>query len=169
MIFRTKVATLVAAPALALIAPAALGTAPAQAAVHAPASVQAHASVAAPAQVSSAVPRLAASHGAQSVAPDALGAVLCSGDVCIQSQCAHCNFQNIRVWANTYGFKGHFKLVYGCSVAGCNTFYSPNQYWRAGGTGYTFDTVPSAVISANVYGEKGGPPWTQIGYVFFYL
>lgn len=101
--------------------------------------------------------------------PDALGAVLCGGDICLQSQCAHCAQQNIRVWAHTYGFRGHFEIQFGCSIAGCNTLNTNNAYWHAGGTGYTFTNIPSAVISSNVYGWKGGPPWTQIGHIGFYL
>jgi hypothetical protein len=147
MLFRTKMAAIAAIPALALIAPAALSTAPA------------HASV--PAKAAGAASRIDV--------PDTLGPVVCNGNTCVQSQCAHCDVQSIRAWANSYGFTGHFEIVYGCSVAGCTTQNSNNQYWRAGGTGYTFHGVPAAAISATVNEWQGGPPWTKISDVGFYL
>jgi hypothetical protein len=164
-------AVLVAAMAclsFSAVAASAAGAATAQPSSHA---LKASSSVAheAAAQASAAVPRLAASHGAQVIVPDVKGAVLCNGDVCIQSQCAHCTVQSIRAWANTYGFRGHFEIIYGCSIAGCTTQNSNNGYWHAGGTGYTFHGVPAAAGSANVDGWKGGPPWTKIGDVGFYL
>jgi hypothetical protein len=158
MLLRTKVAALVAIPALALIAPAALSATAAQA------------SVAAPAQASGAGARLAAWHGAQVVVPDALGKKICQGDVCIQSQNAGALQENIRAWANTYGFKGHFEMQFGCSPGICNTINSNNQYWRAGGTGYTFDGIPSGV-GACVTAWNGpfdtGSRWRSIGDVCF--
>jgi hypothetical protein len=106
---------------------------------------------------------------ASAAVPDAYGAILCQGDVCIQSQCAHCDVQNINAWANTYTFTGHFELTFGCSIAGCNNFNSPNRSWPRGGTHWTFDGVPAATISASVRAWKGGPPWHAIGNVGFYL
>jgi hypothetical protein len=73
------------------------------------------------------------------------------------------------VWANTYGFRGHFEIYYGCSMAGCTTQNSPNVYWHAGGSGYIFYGVPAAANSATVNAWEGGPPWHNIGQVFFYL
>lgn len=143
IIFRTKVAALLAAPALALIAPAVLSTAPAQASVHAQASV---------------------------AAPAGLGAKICQGDVCIQSQNGNALQQNIRAWANTSGFKGHFEMDFGCAPGVCNVVNSPNQYWRAGGSGYIFDGIPSGV-GACVKALSGpfstGSRWRGLGDVCF--
>ena len=111
----------------------------------------------------------AAPHAQQAASPDSKGALLCSGDVCIQSLCAGCDIQSIHVWANTYGFRGHFMIKYGCSVAGCTYQNSTNVYWHAGGSGWIFGGVPGAALSATVIAWKGGPPWTNIGDVFFYL
>jgi hypothetical protein len=102
-------------------------------------------------------------------APDAYGDIECSGDVCIQSTCAHCLDQPINVRANRTTFTGHFEVTFGCTIGGCTVFNSPNRSWPAGGTHWTSPAVPSAANTANVYGWKGGPPWTQIGDVGFYL
>jgi hypothetical protein len=116
-----------------------------------------------------AVARLAVSHGAQVAAPDALGAVICQGDVCVQSQCAHCDTQSIRVWANTTTFTGHFEIIYACSDNHCIDRNSPNATWKAHGTGHTFGGVPAAAGNASAKAWKGGPPWNAIGNVSFYL
>jgi hypothetical protein len=111
----------------------------------------------------------AASHARQAASPDTKGALLCGGDVCIQSLCAGCATQSIHVWADTYGFTGHFEISYGCSMAGCTVQNSTNVYWHAGGSGWIFGGVPGAAESATVTAWEGGPPWTDIGGVFFYL
>jgi hypothetical protein len=108
-------------------------------------------------------------NGSVAPVPDAYGDIECSGDVCIQSTCAHCLDQRINVWANRTTFTGHFELTFGCTIGGCTVFNSPNRRWPAGGTHWTSPEVPSAANTANVYGWKGGPPWTQIGDVGFYL
>jgi hypothetical protein len=158
MLLRTKVAALVVAPALALIAPAAL------------AAVPARASVAAPAQASGAVAPLPASRGAQVVVPDALGKIICQGDVCIQSQDKNAIQQNIRAWARNHGFKGHFEMRFGCSPGICNVLNSRNQYWSKGGHGYTFKGIPTGV-GACVVPWNGpfdtGKRWRALGDVCF--
>lgn len=161
MFFKGKAAALLAASALALVVPAAISAVPAQASVRAQAF--------APAQASDASALIALPRAPQLAIPAAYGAIQCSGDVCIQSHCAHCLEQPIAVWANTYTFTGHFEVTFGCTIGGCTVFNSPNRTWRAGGTAWISPVVPSAANSANAYGWKGGPPWTQIGDVGFYL
>ena len=151
MLLRVKAAGLLAASALALIAAVALSAVPAQASVHAQASLQA----------SSAVLQVAA--------PQAKGAIQCSGDVCIQSQCAQCNIQNINAWANTSTFTGHFEFFFGIYVIR----NSPNRTWPAGGTHYTFTGVDRALGTACVDAWAGpygtGDTWRLRGQVCFYL
>jgi hypothetical protein len=120
------------------------------------------------AQASGAVPRLADSPGVQ-IAPAAKGAIICQGDVCIQSNCAKCDSQNIEAWANTYTFTGHFQINWGCGP-GCETSNSPNKRWIHGGAGYSFDGIPYGV-SACVIAWEGpyntGSRWRSIGDVCF--
>jgi hypothetical protein len=87
MRLRAKLAILLAASVIAVVAPAV----PAQASVPvAPASA--------------------------TVVPHAYGAIDCAGDVCIQSTCAHCNIENINAWANRTTFTGHFEFFFGIYV-----------------------------------------------------
>jgi hypothetical protein len=140
MRLKAKLAVLLAASAIALAAPAVLSSVPAQASVSAPASA--------------------------ALIPQAYGAIQCSGDVCIQSTCAHCNIQNINAWANTYTFTGHFEFFFGIYVIR----NSPDRTWPAGGTHYTFTGVDRALGTACVRAWKkvsGG--YHDIGTVCFYL
>jgi hypothetical protein len=166
-------ASAVLVAAMACLSFSAVGASASSAATAQPAShalqVSSSAAHEAAAQASGAVQRLAALHGAQAVVPDALGAVICQGDVCIQSQCAHCDTQSIRVWANTTTFTGHFEIIYACSMAGCVDRNSPNATWKAHGTGHTFGGVPAAAGNGRAKAWKGGPPWHALGDVTFYL
>jgi hypothetical protein len=137
MRLRVKLAVLLAASVMAVVAPAV----PAQASV--------------PAAPASAT-----------VVPHAYGAILCSGDVCIQSQCAHCNLQNINAWANNTTFTGHFEFFFSIYVSR----NSDEETWPAGGEHYTFTGVSAALGSACVRAWKkvsGG--YTDIGTECFYL
>ena len=72
--------------------------------------------------------------------PDAIGAIVCSGDLCIQTD--SCNSDETKVsieeWADTSGFYGHFELEDPNGV----DYNSPsNTNWNAGGKGHVF-TVP---------------------------
>jgi hypothetical protein len=97
----------------------------------------------------------------------AVGHIQCGGDVCLQTlSCS--TYCTIHVWANTYGFTGHFELQYGCSASGCTTQNSINTYWHAGGSGVDFGSVFDGV-AGNAYAWKGGPPWDNIGSVGFTL
>jgi len=71
--------------------------------------------------------------------PDAIGAIVCSGDLCIQTD--SCNSAHTQVsideWADSSGFYGHFELE---DPNGVN-YNSGTQNWAAGGAGHVF-TVP---------------------------
>jgi hypothetical protein len=97
----------------------------------------------------------------------AAGLIQCSGDVCLQTlSCG--TYCTIHVWANTYGFRGHFELQYGCSIAGCTTQNSINTYWHAGGRGVDFGGVFDG-LTGHAIAWEGGPPWKNIGHVGFTL
>lgn len=72
--------------------------------------------------------------------PDAIGGIVCSGDLCIQTD--SCNSAETEVtieeWANTSNFYGHFELE---DPNGVNYNSTPNTNWTAGGKGHDF-TVP---------------------------
>jgi hypothetical protein len=91
------------------------------------------------------------------------GDIECNGDACVQNIGSDGpGVVKLHVWANTYGFRGHFELSYGCSIGGCTTQNSINTYWHAGGSGWIFSGV-SCGVSGYAYAWKGGPPWTKIG------
>jgi hypothetical protein len=106
-----------------------------------------------------------------SVAASHAGAILCNGDVCIQNLDPGGNAVTIHAWANRTGFTGHFEL-YWCGPDNCNDqLNSPNQYWRAGGSGYDYKGVPGALVSACVDAWEGplSSGWKQIGQECFYV
>jgi hypothetical protein len=81
-----------------------------------------------------------ASTARPNAAPDAIGGIVCSGDLCIQTQ--SCNSSHtkvtIREWAYSTGFFGHFELE---DPNGVDYNYPPtNTNWSPGG-GHNF-TVP---------------------------
>jgi hypothetical protein len=101
------------------------------------------------------------------VAISAAGKIQCGGDICIQNLgCDSVGICVIHAWANTYGFRGHFELQFGCSIGGCVSDNSINTYWHAGGSGWDFGGIP-ADLGIGAYAWEGGPPWKQIGSVDF--
>jgi hypothetical protein len=76
----------------------------------------------------------------------------------------------IHVWANTYGFTGHFELF--AVAPDANEFLqnSPNVYWHAGGSGYDFynnGAFPS--LCAHAWKGTSSTGFTDIGTVCVYV
>jgi hypothetical protein len=70
-----------------------------------------------------------ASAGTGRVTPDF--AIICSGDVCIQTQSiSGAGYADLKAWANTTGFYGHFQLVN--TNCGNTIAKSPNETFAAG-------------------------------------
>jgi hypothetical protein len=94
---------------------------------------------AAPATSITASAHTANAQGLGTVTPDAIGKVVCGAPtVCIQRTTEIINNKaNVRAWANTVSFTGHFELV------GPNGHIANStvQHWVAGGGGWTFQGV----------------------------
>jgi hypothetical protein len=93
-------------------------------------------------------------------------AIVCGGDTCIQTASISGSYANVRAWANTTTFFGHFQLV----NTGCGTTIatSPNQVWPAGGAHYTFVNIfwkTSCGNSWRITGWKKVSPtkWDNMG------
>jgi len=96
--------------------------------------------VAIAAAMSLALAHTASASTARAATPDAIGGIVCSGDLCVQTQ--SCNSSHtevtIRLWADSTGFFGHFELE---DPNGVDYNYPPyNTNWSKGG-GHNF-TVP---------------------------
>jgi hypothetical protein len=107
----------------------------------------------------------ASSTPASSLAPNSAGAILCSGDLCIQRTTSIINHKaTVKAWADTYDFYGHFELIGPDShIANCPAGY--NEEWRAGGTGCNFTNVAQG-SGYTIIAWKGSPP-VNIGEVHF--
>lgn len=76
--------------------------------------------------------------GPNTVTPDSVGSILCSGDLCIQRTTSIINNKaTVKAWANTFTFVGHFELL-GPDGHIAN---STTAAWVAGGAGYNFNGV----------------------------
>jgi hypothetical protein len=82
----------------------------------------------------------ATTHPTTTMSPDAIGAIVCSGDLCIQSDSCNSDQTEVSIdaWADTGSFFGHFELE---NPNGADYNSTPNENWLAGGTGNEF-TVP---------------------------
>lgn len=70
--------------------------------------------------------------------PADVGSILCNGDLCIQRVTSIINNKaNIKAWADTTTFSGHFELD-GPDGPIAN---SPTKVWSGGGAGFTFTGV----------------------------
>ena len=96
-----------------------------------------------------------------STAVPAAGATQCDGDLCIKNLNGG-GPGDIKAWAKTYGFTGHFELRYPDG----HVRNSPNRYWRAHGSGYDFNNVPIG-NGYQMIAWKGTHHFTNIGQVGF--
>jgi hypothetical protein len=107
------------------------------------------ASAASAAPAVTAIPANAAAHS-QHLAPNF--AILCGGDVCLQTASKNGPLANINAWARSTTFTGHFQLIDNCGITVAN---SPNETWPAGGRHYTF---------TNIHYEDCGDFWEVVGW-----
>lgn len=95
-------------------------------------------------------------------------AIVCGGNVCIQTASKGSSLANVNAWARNTTFFGHFQLVDGCGVTVAN---SPNETWPAGGTHYTFTSIHWAdcgdfwTVTAWRHNSNGS--YTSLGSVSF--
>ncbi len=75
----------------------------------------------------------------------------CGGDVCMYLSTPSGGYVYVQAWAYDVGFHGHFHLVGPDGI----TQNSPAGTWPAGGTRYTFYTVPAIVGTYCVTGWSG--------------
>jgi hypothetical protein len=111
----------------------------------------------------------AAALPAQAAPASARYAIVCSGDVCVQtvSISSGTELAKVNAWARTTKFFGHFELQ---DIVNNKVYNSkPNKTWLAGGAHYTFKNIPTdgGVTAFHVIGWKydGGKSYTDIGYV----
>ena len=112
----------------------------------------------APAQAATLTPTLATVAASPSTDPK-----LCAGDLCVQNIREGVQNSTIKASANTTGFYGHFELKYDDG----HVRNSPNQYWRAGGTGYDFKGVPPGDSYQMTAWKGHHKPYTNIGRLGF--
>jgi hypothetical protein len=146
---KPRIALLSALTAAALVGSLAMASLPASAATGRPASA-------------------AAGHTAEVLA--AKGAILCSGDLCIQNDGYVGNDVAVEAWAYTSTFYGHFELTGDGFTENCT---DNNQWWYAGGGGCEFDMpiqcTTSYVATAWAHLSQPEPHYSDIGRVTFGL
>jgi hypothetical protein len=101
-------------------------------------------------------------------APASKGAILCSGDLCIQTDGLEPSGDAcVETWANDQTFYGHFEISTSDGQFVENT---ANESWKAGGTGSEFWSVPyfsPPVIARAWEYNKSTKKYNRIGKVSF--
>jgi hypothetical protein len=98
---------------------------------------------------------------------NAAGAILCSGDLCIQTISINGTNETavVAAWANRSNFYGHFELF----TPFDEDYNSPTEHWTAGGANYKF-TVPlegGNGYNATAWRQNSSTNYTEIGDVQF--
>jgi len=88
------------------------------------------------APATTAIPAHVATHS-QPVTPRF--AIVCAGDVCIQTASKGTTLATVNAWARNTTFFGHFQLVNGCGDTVANS--TPDLIWPAGGTHHPFTGI----------------------------
>jgi hypothetical protein len=104
-----------------------------------------------------------ASYQVSSSAPASVGAVLCSGDLCVQRVTSIDNgTAYVEAWANTAGFTGHFELSGPDGLIG----NSKTKYWYAGGPGQLWDIPQGGGYTVTAW-QGSSAPYRVIGQINF--
>jgi hypothetical protein len=109
----------------------------------------------------------ASSTPASSLVPDTVGAVQCTGDLCIQRTTSIINNKaTVKAWADTTSFFGHFELSGPDGhIANCPS--NSNEQWNAGGTGCNFTNVAQGGGYTITAWKVSGKSVVNIGKVSF--
>lgn len=100
---------------------------------------------------------------ASSLAPESIGALLCSNDLCLQRITSISNgTAYVEAWANTYGFTGHFELSGPNGLIG----NSKTKYWYAGGPGKLWLIPQGGGYNITAW-QGSSPPYHVIGSINF--
>jgi len=96
-------------------------------------------------------------------------AILCNGDICLQTQDITTLYADVKTWPYTVSFKGHFELINGCGL-GVNS-KGGDIFRRAGKDGYTFrvDNWQQCGDSYKMVGWQynGGHNYNKVGTIPF--
>jgi hypothetical protein len=96
----------------------------------------------------------------------AAGDIICSGNLCIQTDSTTSSTAKISAWADHTTFKGHFEM----QIIGGQVENSPTKTWTAGGAGYQFSMPCSTSYTYQATAwKKVSDGWEDIGEVVFYI
>jgi hypothetical protein len=126
-----------------------------------------------PASAATAIPaRTAAAPAVNTAAvPAAIGSILCSGDLCIQTISANITtcVAVVAAWADTSNFTGHFEIAVPDELYVQNST-GGDRVWIAGGANYKF-TVPffgeGETYQVSAWRHNSNGSYTRIGFVQF--